>query len=44
MIFFIAVNTPCTAGCDQQSGLRFSSASRTSSPPSLIAEAMASVW
>ena len=44
MIFFMAVNTLCTAGIDQQSGFRFSSASRTSSPPSLIAEAMARVW
>ena len=44
MIFFIAVNTDCTAGFDQLSASRFSSERRTSSPPSLIAEAMARVW
>ncbi len=44
MIFFIPVKTAWTAGIDQQSGLRFSSARRTSLPPCLIAEAMAIVW
>ncbi len=44
MIFFIAVNTDWMAGLDQHFGSRFSSARRTSSPPSLIADAMASVW
>ena len=44
MIFFSPVNTSCTGDSDQQSGFRFSRASRTSSPPCLIAEQIAMVW